>query len=66
MLDAINNGIVKERYDSIIVDEAQELCHIIFDGEDNFQVLTYKGLERENNSKNDFKDIYKMINSGRI
>lgn len=50
----------------VIVDEAQELCHIIFDGEDNFQVLTYKGLERENNSKNDFKDIYKMINSGRI
>ena len=50
----------------VIVDESQELAHIIFDGEDNYQVLTYRGLEKENNNKNDFKEIYKMINSGRI
>lgn len=50
----------------VIVDESQELCHVIFDGENNYQVLTYRGLEKENNSKNDFKEIYKMINNGRI
>jgi hypothetical protein len=50
----------------VIVDESQELCHFIFDGESNYQVLTFKGLERENNNKNDFKEIYKMINSGRL
>ena len=50
----------------VIVDESQELAHIIFDGEDNYQVLTYRGLEKENNNKNDFKEIYKMINSGII
>ena len=50
----------------VIVDESQELAHIIFDGEDNYQVLTYRGLEKENNNKNDFKEIYKMINNGRI
>ena len=69
LLDVRNIKRIMDRYyllGFVIVDEAQELCHIIFDGEDNFQVLTYKGLERENNSKNDFKDIYKMINSGRI
>ena len=69
LLDVRNINRIMDRYyllGFVIVDEAQELCHIIFDGEDNFQVLTYKGLERENNSKNDFKDIYKMINSGRI
>ena len=49
-----------------IVDDSQELCYFIFDGENNYQAISYKGLEKENNSKNDFKDIYKMINSGRI
>jgi hypothetical protein len=49
-----------------IVDESQELVYFIFDGEREFQALSFKGLERENNNKNDFKDIYKMINSGRL
>lgn len=50
----------------VVVDESQELCHFIFDGESNYQVVSFKGLEKENNSKNDFKEIYKMINSGRL
>ncbi len=50
----------------VIVDESQEMCQFIFDGENNFATLSFSGLERENNNKNDFKDIYKMINSGRL
>lgn len=50
----------------VIVDESQELCYFIFDGERDYQALSFKGLERDNNNKNDFKDIYKMINSGRL
>ena len=50
----------------VVVDESQELCHFIFDGESNYQVVSFKGLEKENNSKNDFKEIYKMINNGRL
>ena len=50
----------------VIVDESQELSYFMFDGENEFQALSFKGLERENNNKNDFKDIYKMINSGRL
>lgn len=50
----------------VIVDDAQELCYFIFDGESNYQAVSYSGLEKENNSKNDFKEIYKLINSGRL
>ena len=50
----------------VIVDDSQELCHFIFDGDNNYQVVSFSGLEKENNSKNDFKDIYKLINSGRL
>ena len=49
-----------------IVDDAQELCYFIFDGESNYQAISYSGLEKENNGKNDFKEIYKLINSGRL
>ena len=50
----------------VIVDDSQELCHFIFDGDNNYQVVSFSGLEKENNSKNDFKEIYKLINSGRL
>jgi hypothetical protein len=50
----------------VIVDESQELCYFMFDGENEPHALSFKGLEKENNNKNDFKDIYKMINSGRL
>jgi hypothetical protein len=50
----------------VVVDESQELCHFMFDGENNYQVVSFKGLEKENNNKNEFKEIYKMINSGRL
>lgn len=50
----------------VIVDNSQELCYFIFDGETDLQAVSFKGLEKENDSKNDFKEIYKMINSGRL
>lgn len=50
----------------VIVDSSQELAMFLFDGENHFQTMSFTGLERENNNKNDFKEIYKMINSGRI
>lgn len=50
----------------VIVDPAQELATFMYDGQNQPQVMSYAGLERENSNKNDFKEIYKMINSGRI
>lgn len=51
----------------VIVDPSQELAMFLFDGENHFQTMSFAGLERENNNnKNDFKEIYKLINSGRL
>jgi hypothetical protein len=69
LLDPRHMAKLMDRYfllGFVIVDESQELCYFMFDGEREFQVLSFKGLEKENNNKNDFKDIYKMINSGRL
>ena len=50
----------------VVVDPAQELATFMFDGQNQPQTMSFSGLERENSNKNDFKEIYKMINSGRI
>lgn len=50
----------------VIVDVSQELAYFMFDGQNEPQTMSFSGLERENNSKNDFKEIYKLINSGRL
>lgn len=50
----------------VVVDPSQELVTFMFDGQDKPQTMSYAGLERENSNKNDFKEIYKMINSGRL
>jgi hypothetical protein len=69
LMDPKNIAKIMDRYfllGFVIVDESQELCYFMFDGEREYAALSFKGLERENNNKNDFKDIYKMINSGRL
>ena len=69
IMDPRNMRRLMDRYfllGFVIVDASQELCHVIFDGENSFQVISFNGLEKENNSRNEFKDIYKLINSGRI
>lgn len=50
----------------VIVDPAQELATFMFDGQNQPQVMSFSGLERDNSSKNDFKEMYKLINSGRL
>lgn len=71
-IDLMNPKYVRKLMDQYfllgfaIVDASQELCYFMFDGETNFQAVSFRGLEKENNSKNDFKEIYKMINSGRL
>ena len=69
LMDPRNIAKIMDRYfllGFVIVDESQELCYFMFDGEREYAALSFKGLERENNNKNDFKDIYKMINAGRL
>ena len=50
----------------VVVDSSQEIAYFMFDGQDEPQAMSFTGMERENNSKNDFKEIYKLINSGRL
>ena len=69
LMDPKNVKRIMDRYfllGFVVVDESQELCYFIFDGESEYQALSFKGLEKENSNKNDFKDIYKMINNGRL
>lgn len=69
LMDPKNIKRIMDRYfllGFVVVDESQELCYFMFDGESEYQALSFKGLEKENNNKNDFKDIYKMINNGRL
>lgn len=50
----------------VVVDVSQELAHFMFDGQNEPQTMSFSGLERENSNKNDFKEMYKLINSGRL
>ena len=70
--DIMNSSMMRKIMDEyfllafVIVDVSQELAYFMFDGQNEPQTMSFSGLERENNSKNDFKEIYKLINSGRL
>ena len=50
----------------VVVDSSLEVAHFLFDGQMNFQSVSFNGLEKENNSKNDFKEVMKLVNNSRL
>lgn len=50
----------------VVVDSSLEIVHFMFDGQVDYQSVSFNGLERENNNKNDFKEVMKLVNSNRI
>ncbi len=64
----IVDKIMKEYFllSFVIVDSSLEIVHFMFDGQVDFQSVSFNGLERENNNKNDFKEVMKLVNSNRI
>ena len=47
----------------VIVDHAADVCYFYADGDDRYNVVTYKGLERENgNADKQFKEILSAVN----
>lgn len=61
-------GFVKKIMDKffllcfIIVDDAIEVVHFKYDGQNSYQTVSYAGLEKENsNSARQFKDILKAV-----
>lgn len=58
--DKLANQIMREYFllGIIIVDPSNELCHIKYDGQSKYQVLTFKAMERENgNVERQFKEM---------
>ena len=45
----------------VIVDTSQEIAYFMFDGQNEPQAMSFQGLEKENNNKNDFKEKRKEI-----
>lgn len=68
MSTKIVDKIMKEYFllSFVIVDSALEIAHFMFDGQTDFQSVSFNGLERENNNKNDFKEVMKLVNNNRI
>ena len=46
----------------VVVDVSTQIVHFLFDGQMDFQSVTFNGLERENSAKLDTKEVLKLIN----
>jgi hypothetical protein len=46
----------------VVVDNSTQIVHFMFDGQVNFQSYTFKGLEKEVNNRDEFKQMLKMVN----
>jgi hypothetical protein len=47
----------------VVVDNSTQIAHFLFDGQQNFQSVTFSGLERENSGdERKFKEMLKVIN----
>lgn len=60
MNDKLVGRIMKEYFllGMIVVDTASEICHIRYDGQERYQLLTFKALEREGgNAERQFKEM---------
>lgn len=67
--DLMNESFVTKIMDTyfllgfVVVDNSTQIAHFKFDGQTNFQSITFTGLERENsNHANDFKEMLKLVN----
>ena len=47
----------------VVVDHAADVCYFYADGDDRYNIVTYKGLEKENgNADKQFKEILNAVN----
>lgn len=46
----------------VIVDSSAQISHFMFDGQTSYQSVSFSGLEKENSSKSDIRDVMKIIN----
>lgn len=50
----------------VVVDNSAQIAHFLFDGQTNYQSVSFGGLERENSSKTDLRDVMKVIDRSKM
>lgn len=68
-VDLMNESVVNKLMKTyfllgfVVVDNSSQLAHFLFDGQQSFQTITFKSLERENSNKSaEFKEMLKLVN----
>ena len=58
------DGIMKSYFllGFVVVDNSTQVVHMLFEGQSNFQSYSFTGLQKEADSKEDFKQMLKLIN----
>jgi len=46
----------------VVVDNSTQIAHFMFDGKNNFESVTFNGLEKENSNDKTFKEMLKLVN----
>ena len=65
MNESVVNKLMKTYFllGFVVVDNSSQLAHFLFDGQQSFQTITFKSLERENINKSaEFKEMLKLVN----
>lgn len=50
----------------VVVDNSSQVAHFLFDGQTDYQSISFSGLEKENSSKTDLRDVMKIIDRSRM
>ena len=61
------NQLMKEYFllGYVVVDDASEVVHILYDGQTKFQTYTFKALQRENSDESNVKTFSKLLKAAR-
>ncbi|MDY5646960.1 MAG: hypothetical protein SPF22_08160 [Candidatus Onthovivens sp.] len=61
------NQLMKEYFllGYVVVDDASEVVHILYDGQTKFQTFTFRALQRENSDESNVKTFSKLLKAAR-
>ncbi len=50
----------------VVIDNASQIGHFLFDGQTEYQTYTFSSLEKENTNKADIKEVLKLVNRSNL
>ena len=50
----------------VVVDNSAQIAHFMFDGQTNYQSVSFSGLEKENSTKTDLRDVMKILDRSKM